>query len=94
MPDIAPPLEFLRSLCRAVGIDPDADPVKSITITAVAGDIPRITVERYPTTAELITISKAARKACHELGVKPEFIEVTTSTGIVHHVASVPSDGG
>jgi phosphotransacetylase len=94
MPDIAPPLEFLRSLCRAIGIDPDADPVKSITITAVAGDIPRITVERYPTTAELITISKAARKACHELGVRPEVVVLLTSGMRDDHVCVVPSDGG
>ena len=45
--DIANPHGFLRDLCRAIGIDPTADPVHSITITARACSAVTITVEKY-----------------------------------------------
>jgi len=47
--DIANPHGFLRDLCRAIGIDPTADPVHCITITARAGSLTMITVEKYLT---------------------------------------------
>jgi len=47
--NIADPHNFLRDLCRAIGIDPTADPVHSITITARAGSLAIITVEKHMT---------------------------------------------
>jgi len=87
---IASPIEFIRSLCWACGIDPDASLVKSITITARAGDIPRIVVERYATIEELKTVSDSVRVACQELGVKPEIVSLESSIGSSYHVLEKP----
>ena len=52
---------FLRDLCGTLGIDPDKDPVHSITLEVRAGDLPCLTVERYVTTdqgAKLVALVK------------------------------------
>lgn len=79
------PLESLRDLCRAVGIDPDTDTVSSITITVRAGELPRVTVERFPTRAEMDAISACVRKQCEELGVTPDVVAVAKSESEYGH---------
>jgi len=92
--ELANPLEFLRAMCRACGLDPDKDFVKSITITLVACEMPRIVVERFPTKAEMDKTSEEVRKACAELRVKPEVVVLDTSYGSSYSVVRLPDRYG
>jgi hypothetical protein len=64
-------LEFTRELCVALGMDPDKDHVRSITIHSSVNEAVAATVERFVTTDEGARIVEIARK----YSVEPRSIE-------------------
>ena len=61
-------LDFVRELCRVLGLDPDRHPVRSIGIHAGVADIPTVSVTMLLTADQDEALAEAIR--VHRLEVK------------------------
>lgn len=70
-------MESLRNLCKALGIDPDANPVRSVVIDASADSVVTARVERFVKADEMAAIEDAAKGALIEFVPADVLITVT-----------------